>query len=377
MKVLIIGGTGILSLDFLILAAQKHEVYVLNRNHKPELLPCNVNFICADIRDSQKVAYLIKDLKVDVIVDFLSFNKEQLKNTLDCFKNKFDHYIFISSADVYNRFGNNVISELTDKPNLNWDYGIDKEVAESFLRQDALVNNYHYTIVQPYITYGKTRIPYGLSPMHYKHYTLIFRIKAGKPLLCWDMLGDIRCTLMHTRDFAFNLEQMLLNKKVFNSTFLLTGEFIYTWKEVCEKLYDIIDKEKNIVFVNAKDIIKIAPMYKGILLGDRNISAVFDNSKIKKMINYQCYIDLDYGLNDTLSFYANNNFMDGVDFQFDAIIDRIIAKNNNAKDTKMLHFIDYIETATIKDRLIYFVYRYFPFQFVQIALRFFKGIVPR
>jgi nucleoside-diphosphate-sugar epimerase len=357
MTILIIGGTGVLSLDFLSLCSGKYDVYVMNRNNNASWVPDNVKVLVADIRDVEKVKQLIHDLYFDVVVDFLSYNKEQLEGTLSLFYRKFKHYIFISSADVYDRTQHQIISEKSKTPNQNWSYGIDKSGAEDFIRVNAIENNYSYTIVEPYITYGKTRIPYGLAPSANMHYTIPLRILHNKPLLIWGD-GKVKCSIMHTRDFAYNLEQLLLNSDAYNQTFLLTSDFVYTWKQIADAIFLSLDKKSNIFYAKAEDIIKESPEYNGILLGDRATDALFDNSKIKNVINYKCSIELNAGIQETLSFYKNNNYLKGVDYKYDAIMDKIISRHSMGKFS--LHFADYLGNASRKDRVVYFIYRYLP-----------------
>lgn len=357
MTILIIGGTGVLSLDFLSLCSEKYDVYVMNRNNNAAWIPDNAKVLVADIRDTEKVKQLIHDLHFDVVVDFLSYNKNQLEGTLSLLYKKFRHYIFISSADVYDRTHHQMISEKSKTPNQNWSYGVYKNEAENFIRMDAIKNNYFYTIVEPYITYGKTRIPYGLAPSPNMHYTIAFRVMHNKPLLLWGN-GEVKCSILHTRDFAYNLDQLLLNSKAYNQTFLLTSDFVYTWKQIAEAVFLSLDKTPNIFYANITDIVREAPEYKGILLGDRATDALFDNSKIKNIIKYRCSVSLNDGIQETLLFYKNNKYLKGVDYKYDAIMDRIISRHSIHLFS--LHFIDYLGNASKKDKMVYFVYRYLP-----------------
>jgi hypothetical protein len=163
---------------------------------------------------------------------------------------------------------------------------------------------------------------------------------------------------MHTRDFAYNLEQLLLNSDAYNQTFLLTSDFVYTWKQIADAIFLSLDKKSNIFYAKAEDIIKESPEYNGILLGDRATDALFDNSKIKNVINYKCSIELNAGIQETLSFYKNNNYLKGVDYKYDAIMDKIISRHSMGKFS--LHFADYLGNASRKDRVVYFIYRYLP-----------------
>ena len=360
MNILILGGTGVLSYDFLELCSTKYTTYVLNRNSNLKTLPPNVKLLVADIRNSQYVKNLIGDLKFDVVIDFLSFNKFQLENTVNIFYQRFKQFIFISSADVYDRNKVNIVTEVTKKPNYTWNYSIGKYEAENWLRSDAKKRNYIFTIIEPYITYGRTRIPCGLEPAPNKHATILFRIKNNKPLISW---GNVSCQLMSTLDFAKNLEKLLLQEKALYQTFILSGKFSYTWEKVFIELGRLSGKNTKIINVTPERIVKIMPEFKGILYADRNLSGIFDISKIKSIIDYECNIPLDQGLKRTIDFYTQNNNLKGIDYKFDALFDRCISTKNISKEAKQkLHFIDYLGNATKKEFFKYCLFRYIPFR---------------
>ena len=96
LKVLLIGGTGVLSTDIRELAVKKgYEVYILNRGQNKSInIDKSIKVINADIRDIESTKEKVKDYKFDVVVDFLSFNVSQLKGTLYIFENNCKQYIF-------------------------------------------------------------------------------------------------------------------------------------------------------------------------------------------------------------------------------------------------------------------------------------------
>lgn len=360
MNVLIIGGTGVLSYDFLELCSKKYTTHVLNRNNNLRKLPQNVKLLIADVRDTNAVKNVIGNLTFDVIIDFLSFNRNQLENTVNIFYQKFKQFIFISSADVYDRSNRNVITEDSKKPNFNWNYSVNKYEAEKWLQADAKKRNYIITIIEPYITYGRTRIPCGLEPSPNKHATILFRIKNNKPLISW---GNVSCQLMSTLDFARNLEKLLLQEKAFNQIFIIAGEFTYKWEDVLYELGRLSGKEAKIINVPPERIVSVMPELEGILYADRILPGIFDVSKIKSIIDYECSVTLDQGLKRTVDFYEQNNNLEGIDYRFDALLDRCLSNMDIYKeDLQKLHFIDYLGNATKKDYVKYCLFRYMPFR---------------
>lgn len=74
MKILIIGGTGVLSTDILKRSLEcGYNISVLNRGSHNSLIPKEVVIYKANIRNIDEVQAQIGNQKFDVIIDFLSF----------------------------------------------------------------------------------------------------------------------------------------------------------------------------------------------------------------------------------------------------------------------------------------------------------------
>lgn len=373
MKIFIIGGTGVLSTDVVKeCLRQKDELYVLNRGHnKQEFDGQSIHTIVADIRDVNDVRKKISNIHYDVVVDFLSYQPDQLESTFKLFGSKCRQYIFISSCCVFRRSEEDgIIKEESYKPNTILSYGYNKYQCELKLRELSSKCSCEFTIVRPYITYGDTRIPFGLTPRERYHWTIIGRILEGKPFFIWDE-GENLCSLLHTTDFAKIFHKLLLNKKAFGEDVNLTGNKTCRWIDMLTILYEAIGKDANdIISVRKELIIEIVPEFQESLLGDRSLNAVFDTTKLfdivpeaKKILNAP--VSLEDGIRRTIESYKANNYYRGIDYSYDAKIDRLLAKNlrNGDKRLKKLHYTDYLHEGSIKNLLIYIKYRYFSKRF--------------
>lgn len=356
MKILLIGGTGVLSTDIVLECLRSNfDVTVLNRGNHISELPSDVKFLKANIRCEKEVLSVIGHNEYDVIVDFLSTDPKDFERTYSIFANRCIQYVYISSACVFRRaLEDGVINENSPKPNFDLQYSIDKYNSEQLLVRLAPSKKSQFTIVRPYITYNNNRIPYGIMPQARYHGTVIKRLQFGKPMFVWDN-GSAICTLTHTKDFAYNLIQLFGNERAYNQDFNLVGDFTYTWKEVLEILCQILNVPCNIVSIQTETISKILPCYKEQLEGDRSLNAIFDNKKLKSAIkDYRQTIDLKYGIKIAVDNYVNNNFISGIDYQFDARIDKLLS----LQGVKGLVFVDYLENATNRQKFMYWKYRY-------------------
>lgn len=369
-KILLIGGTGIISSEIMLLALQKgHEVHLLNRSRSARNLPQGVFLHKADIRNKNSVKNAIGNRTFDVVVDFISYTVEHLENSFALFSNKCRQFIFISSACVYNREGQNeVITENSKLLNHNWDYGVNKVKCEEYLQKCAEEKGLKYTIVRPYITYGDTRIPFGIMPAYGYHWTFVSRILAGKPVFVWGD-GKIKVAITHASDFAVGFVGLLMNEKAFNQIFHITTDETITWEEMIGLIARKAGIEARIIKIPTADIIRYYPSVKPMLLGDRSLNAVFDNSKIKNTVHdFHCSTSIKQGVENTVDAIKEQKYQKGIDYSWDAICDKLISKyaGSDKINNKKLMFIDYIGNASISDKYAYFLYRNFSEKYVTL-----------
>ena len=194
---------------------------------------------------------------------------------------------------------------------------------------------------------------------------MIGRILSGKPFFLWND-GSNRCSLLNTKDFAKIFYQLLLNNKAFNEDINITSNNDYSWNQVVKVLYNILGCDfNNVVFVPQDVIAKQLPEYKESLLGDRSLNGIFDNSKLLMIAPKAKFIlgdsiSLHDGLVSTIESYKQNNYYRGIDYRYDARVDRMLSRylKNNDKRRDCIRFIDYLGNASKKDLAIYFFFRY-------------------
>lgn len=367
MKIFIIGGTGVLSSDIVAECLSHGDtLYVLNRGRNKSCINDSKKFhqIVCDIRNKEEVKRKIIGMSFDVVVDFLSFTPDQLNQTFNIFAPICKQYIFISSCCVFRRsHDDGVITEQSYKPNTLLSYGLNKYNCEEELKHISKKFQSKYTIVRPYITYGDTRIPFGLSPLERYHWTLIGRILSRKPFFIWDG-GLSKCSLLHTSDFAKIFYHLLLNKKAYDEDINLTNNTVCKWIDVLDVLYDYLGKSKeDIISIPKEEIIMCLPEFKESLLWDRALDAEFNNSKLYDIVPEAKKIlesskTLKEGIAQTVEAYKKNGYYKGIDFRYDARIDRMLVKYANPNQKKRIVFVDYLNEGKMKNKATYVIYRY-------------------
>ena len=378
MKLLVIGGTGVLSTAVVAEALRKGvEVTMINRGHRMDRIPEGVRFIKADCRDIQAIETALNGSSFDAVIDFICYDKKQVEDSLNLFAKYVNQYIFISSAAVLDTRVQGVLDEDSPKVLPSWDYSVQKWDAEKFVQEACAKKGIRYTIIRPAITYDDTRIPYGFSPRYGYHWTLVERAKAGKPIVTWNK-GANRCNMMRVEDFAVGVIGLIANEKAFDEAFIICGDEAPTFKDVIISMEKALGITIPTIDVDVNYIESIIPGRKGEMEG-RSRDAVLSNAKIKSAASdFKQTITLDEGVHMTVEAYQKTKFQKGIDWVYDAQCDFIIKKwgQKNKIDKRPFHtgFVNYMGDASIKDRMLYYSIYYQDIAVVRLAKKVLKRI---
>ena len=323
MKVLFIGGTGNISTSVSKQAVSKGiDLYLLNRGKTDVEIP-GAKTITADIYNFEEAQKALKGHKWDVVVNWIAFTPDHIKNDLKLFAGRTKQYIFISSASVYQKPPTlPVITESTPLANPFWQYSRDKIACEDVLVEANRENGFPITIVRPSHTYD-TIIPVSIGGS--SEYTIIDRMKKGKKVIIHGD-GTSVWTLTHSRDFAKAFTGLLGNQRALGHAVHITSDEVLTWNQIYQTVAEAAGAELNAVHVSSEFIGKIAPEKKDGLLGDKSHCAIFDNSKIKTLVpDYNTTIPFSQGIKETLAWFEEKPERMIVNPETNAMMDKVIA----------------------------------------------------
>jgi nucleoside-diphosphate-sugar epimerase len=327
MKVLFIGGTGNISGACSRLAiAQGIELYHLNRGKVKADVPSDIKNIVADIKNPEAVKKAISGMYFDVVVNFIAFTPEDVQQDIDLFSGKTKQYIFISSASIYQKVGGHpVITESTPLYNPYWEYSRNKIRCEELLNAEFRNAGFPITIVRPSLTYD-TVIPVAIGS--WTDYTIIDRMKRGKEVIIHGD-GTSLWTITHANDFAKAFVGLLGHQQAIGHAFHITSDELLNWNQIYEAVAEAAGAELKAVHIASDFICDVAdsmgiPDMRGSLLGDKAVSTIFDNSKIKRFVpGFVATIPFKEGIKRTVKWFeadrsrmvineANNDFIDKV-----------------------------------------------------------------
>ena len=337
MKALFIGGTGTISMAIVRRLAEKTdwEVWLLNRGKRAADVPAGVRTIIADINDGNDAAEKLQGMFFDTVCEFIGFTQDQVERDWRLFKDKTRQYIYISSASAYLKpAASYVITEGTTLANPYWQYSRDKIACEEFLMRKHREEGFPVTIVRPSHTYDERTLPLSV---HGKKgpWQVIQRILDGKPVIIPGD-GSSLWTVTFNTDFARGFVGLMGNRHAIGEAFQITGDECLTWNQIYQTVADILDRPLKAYHVSADFLAETGKKYgydyAGELLGDKSVSVVFDNRKLKRAVpDMKTAVPFHVGARKSLDYMLSHPECQKEDPDFDAYCDRVIAALEKAK----------------------------------------------
>lgn len=338
-KALFIGGTGTISTAIVKKLAKDGiwDVYVLNRGNRSDVLPENVHLIKADINDEADVLSKIGDITFDAVCEFIGFTVPQVERDYRLFNGRTRQYIYISSASAYHKPSSSyIITEGTTLANPHWEYSRNKIACEEYLMTKYKEEGFPVTIVRPSHTYDERNVPLGV---HGKNgsYQVIKRIIDEKPVIIQGD-GSSLWTVTWNEDFALGYIGLMANPHAIGEAFQITSDETLSWDQIYKTIADTLGKPLHAYHVSSDFLSGAGDKYgfdfEGSLTGDKSVSVVFDNTKLKRavpnMVTNTCFAD---GVKIALDNVLAKPELQVEDPEFDAWCDRVIDALEKAKES--------------------------------------------
>ena len=333
MKILIIGGTGLISSACSDLAVERgHELIIVNRSSSTHYsVPGGATILQADVyTDEARLASLLAGHHFDAVVDFLAYTVNDIERDIRLFREKTNQFVFISSASAYQKPPKHyLITEETPLENPYWQYSRNKIACEERLMTAYNDDGFPVTIIRPSLTYGTSQIPLvGASWSH--PYTVVDRMKRGeKVIIPGD--GTSLWVLTWNADFAKGLIGLLGDAEAIGEAFHITSDEVLTWNQIFFEVYQALGLKPKVVHISSEMVIKRDPDKLGTLLGDKVNSVVFDNSKIKRFVpEFSCEVNWAKGLRLSLTWFESHPEFQTIDKEMNDQWDKIIAAQEKA-----------------------------------------------
>lgn len=237
MKILVIGGSYFFGRVFVMLAAQEHDITVVNRGtYSMEAL--GVKQIRGDRHDSSLWQGTEGDY--DVVVDFCAYNKGDIRTFLDHFNGSIRQYILISTVDVYERVsgeakGEDAPLESRVFPGEAGAYIAGKVALEEELAEACKEKGIQFTVLRPAILYG----PFNYAPRESEY--IRFMVQQG--ILPHITDGTGRFQFVYVKDAAEAVKRCLLNEAAYGQAYNLCQDGMADYDQFYQCLLEAADME--------------------------------------------------------------------------------------------------------------------------------------
>ena len=335
MKALFIGGTGIISSAIVrrLAADPLWEVYLLNRGNRMSAVPEGVTVIRGDIHDEAATARQLEGMTFDTVCEFIAFTPEDVMRDHRLFRGKTRQYIFISSASAYAKpAAGYIITEGTTLSNPHWAYSRNKIACEEYLMRAYREEGFPVTIVRPSHTYDERNVPLGVQG-NKGPWQVIKRMLEGKPVIIQGD-GSSLWTVTFNTDFAIGFTGLMGSRRAIGEAFHITGDEALTWDQIYQTVADALGVPLKAVHVSSEFLTAVGPQYdfEGALTGDKSVSVVFDNSKLKRVVpTMRTEVCFHRGVRIALAHILSHPELQVPDPEFDAWCDRVLAALEQAK----------------------------------------------
>ncbi|MCB2413043.1 NAD-dependent epimerase/dehydratase family protein [Demequina sp. TTPB684] len=335
MRILVVGGTGLISSAFADACAARGDDLTLITRGRPgrQPAPPTAKTIHVDATDAPALRAALRGPRLrgerwDAVVQFIAFSPEQVHDDVETFAPVTDRYVLIATAAAYTTFDHfHPLTEDTPLSNRFWDYAQQKIACEQALVADAPAAGLGYTIVRPAHTYGDSKIPaYTGNSRH--PWTIVDRMRRGADIIIPGD-GTALWTVTHASDVAAGIRGLLSADAAVGRAVHVTSDEALTWTG----LYAAIARAAGLtaeqfaaqaVYVPSDAIIAAAPGQLGSIRGDKMHSAVFDTSLVKELVpGWSAAVPFSQGVADAIAAFESHHDWCTVDDDANAMFDRL------------------------------------------------------
>ncbi|WP_062134371.1 NAD-dependent epimerase/dehydratase family protein [Demequina aestuarii] len=332
MRILIVGGTGLISSELAALASERGDSLTLvNRGNSPVAPPPEgAEVIHADATDAAAMRAALRGRQLrgerfDAVVQCVAFTPEHVAEDAETFARLTDQYVLVATGASYRtaeRF--QLLTEQTGQENLYWEYARLKQAAEQVLRDST---GLPWTIVRPAHTYGPSKIPaYTGNSRH--PWTIVDRMRRGADIVIPGD-GTSLWTVTHARDVAAGILGLLGNADAIGAAVHITSDEALTWTGLYREIAraaGLSDEqfEAQTVCVPSDALVAASPSQAGSIYGDKMHSAVYDTSRIAALVpGWSARIPFDEGVAEAISWFEARPDRQTVDENANAMFDRL------------------------------------------------------
>ena len=313
MRALVLGGSVFVGRSLVDeLLAQGHQVTVFNRGQTPVELPAGVRQLRGDRKDHAQVRRVLAHQDYDVVYDNSGYVAEDTGIMVELFDGHTGHYIYTSTAAVYERRWYAPVTE--DFPyNLveGGAYARGKIGAEQLLVQAHQEKGFPASIIRPWMVFGPG------NPLMAREQLFFLRVEQGRTvLLPGNGYGHLQYG--HVRDLAKAFVMMAGNPRTFGQSYNVTGPDMVTMNGYLQIIAKLAGRDVEVVYLDHWEATKAADQRRDLFQFPWQYSRIPSIQKAKEDFGFWPEYDAQRCTEDTYRWYkAQHLDQMAYDFSFE------------------------------------------------------------
>jgi nucleoside-diphosphate-sugar epimerase len=312
MRILIIGGTGLISTALTrLLLARGDDVTLYNRGRTEARLPPGTATIRGDRKEYAAFEAQVQGgQRYDCVIDMICFLPAEAESLLRAVRGRTDHLIVCSTVDVYQRPA--VRYPIPEDHPLGGisRYGQDKVECERILMAAHARGEVPVTILRPAQTYGEGRDVihvFGRGGGAWR------RLRQGKPVIVHGD-GSSLWVACHIDDVARAFAGAARNERAYGRAYNVTGEEVMTWDQYTERAAEGLGAPPpQIVHIPTDVLARVLPRRSRIIVENFRFHNVFDSANARRDLGFAYTIPFVEGVRRTAAWLDARGLIDESD----------------------------------------------------------------
>lgn len=323
MRVLIIGGTGLISTSITrqLLERGQDEVVLFNRGVTEQRVSQGIHQIHGDRKDRAEFERRMHEAGFfDCVIDMICYTAEDAGSAVRAFEGRVAQYIFCSTVDVYTKPATRYPYREDEPLSGLGDYAVNKVLCERLLMQAHVDRLLPVTIIRPAYTYGESG-----SIIHSLGWgtTYLDRVRKGKPIVVHGD-GNSLWVACHVDDVARAFVNAIGNQRAIGEAYHTTGQDWMTWNQYHLGVAHALDAPDPVcVYIPSNLLSRISPKRAGVCAVNFQFNNIFDNTAAVRDLGFIYTVPWVEGVRRTVGWLdANHRIANSDEDLFD---DRLIA----------------------------------------------------